>query len=63
MIQEQAQELLENYFVKLNCFAGNNDSLRNIVLGTRRQDRARIHDLRQPSAARCSKLRGIRPEV
>ena len=29
---EEAQELLENYFVKLNYFAGNNDSLRNISL-------------------------------
>ncbi len=29
---ESAQELLENYFVKLNYFAGNNDSLRNIAL-------------------------------
>lgn len=29
----QAQELLENLFVKLNYFAGNNDSLRNIALG------------------------------
>lgn len=27
-----AQELLENYFVKLNYFAGNNDSLRNFAL-------------------------------
>ncbi|MDP7449877.1 MAG: pyruvate formate lyase family protein, partial [Candidatus Latescibacteria bacterium] len=32
LTQEQAQELLENYFVKLNYFAGNNDSLRNIAL-------------------------------
>ena len=32
MTQERAQELLENYFVKLNYFAGNNDSLRNIAL-------------------------------
>ena len=30
---EATQELLENYFVKLNYYAGNNDSLRNIVLG------------------------------
>ncbi|MBT4501387.1 MAG: hypothetical protein HOC74_26905, partial [Gemmatimonadetes bacterium] len=29
---EKAQELLENYFVKMNYFAGNNDSLRNIAL-------------------------------
>ena len=29
---EQAQELLENYWIKLNYFAGNNDSLRNIAL-------------------------------
>ena len=28
----EAQELLENYFIKLNYFADNNDSLRNIVL-------------------------------
>ena len=33
LTQEKAQELLENYFVKLNYFAGNNDSLRNIALG------------------------------
>ena len=30
---QAAQELLENYFIKLNYFAGDNDSLRNIVLG------------------------------
>ena len=29
---DEAQELLENYFIKLNYFAGNNDSLRNIAL-------------------------------
>jgi len=28
----EAQELLENFFVKLNYFAGNNDSLRNMAL-------------------------------
>lgn len=28
----QALELLENYFIKLNYFAANNDSLRNVVL-------------------------------
>jgi pyruvate-formate lyase len=33
LTEAQAQELLENFFVKLNYFAGNNDSLRNIVLG------------------------------
>ena len=33
LTQEEAQELLENYFVKLNYFAGNNDTLRNIILG------------------------------
>ncbi|MEE8397724.1 MAG: pyruvate formate lyase family protein, partial [Desulfobacterales bacterium] len=32
MTHEDAQELIENYFVKLNYFAGNNDSLRNIAL-------------------------------
>ena len=32
MTRDGAQELLENYFVKLNYFAGDNDSLRNIVL-------------------------------
>ncbi|MEW6751096.1 MAG: pyruvate formate lyase family protein [Candidatus Latescibacterota bacterium] len=30
--REGALELLENYFVKLNYFAGNNDSLRNLAL-------------------------------
>ena len=32
LTHDQAQELLENYFIKLNYFAGNNDSLRNIAL-------------------------------
>ena len=32
LTHDQAQELLENYFVKLNYYAGNNDSLRNIAL-------------------------------
>jgi len=32
LTREQAQELLENYFIKLNYFAGTNDSLRNIAL-------------------------------
>ena len=32
LTKTEAQELLENYFVKLNYFAGNNDSLRNIAL-------------------------------
>lgn len=32
LTKAQAQDLLENLFVKLNYFAGNNDSLRNIVL-------------------------------
>lgn len=32
LTHEEAQELLENYFVKLNYFARDNDSLRNIVL-------------------------------
>jgi len=29
---EEAQELLENYFIKLNYFGGNNDTLRNVAL-------------------------------
>ena len=33
LTQEEAQELLENLWVKLNYFSGNNDSLRNIALG------------------------------
>ena len=36
--QEQAQELLENYFIKLNYFAGTNDSLRNIALAGQTPD-------------------------
>ncbi len=32
LTHDQAQELLENYFIKLNYFAGNNDTLRNIAL-------------------------------
>ena len=32
LMQREAQDLLENYFIKLNYIAGNNDSLRNIVL-------------------------------
>jgi len=32
MTLDEAQELIENYFIKLNYFAGNNDSLRNIAL-------------------------------
>ncbi len=32
MTHDEAQELLENYFIKLNYFAGDNDSLRNIAL-------------------------------
>lgn len=32
MTRDEAQELIENYFIKLNYFAGNNDSLRNIAL-------------------------------
>ena len=33
LTQEEAQELLENLWIKLNYFAGNNDSLRNVALG------------------------------
>ncbi|HGJ64910.1 TPA: hypothetical protein ENS27_05905 [bacterium] len=33
MTQEEAQELLECLWIKLNYFAGNNDSLRNIAIG------------------------------
>jgi formate C-acetyltransferase len=32
LTHDRAQELIENYFIKLNYFAGNNDSLRNIAL-------------------------------
>lgn len=32
MTPPEAQELLENYFIKLNYFGGNNDTLRNVAL-------------------------------
>jgi len=32
LTRDEAQVLLENYFIKLNYFAGDNDSLRNIAL-------------------------------
>jgi len=32
LTHEEAQELLENYFIKLNYFGGNNDTLRNFAL-------------------------------
>ena len=36
--QVQAQELLENYFIKVNYFAPNNDSLRNIAMAGQTPD-------------------------
>ena len=38
LTHDQAQELLENYFIKLNYFAGTNDSLRNIALAGQTAD-------------------------
>ncbi len=38
MTHLEAQELLENYFIKLNYFGRNNDTLRNIALGGQTRD-------------------------
>jgi len=38
LTREEAQELLENLWIKLNYFSGNNDSLRNIALGGQTPD-------------------------
>jgi len=38
LTQEEAEELLENLWIKLNYFAGNNDSLRNVALGGQTPD-------------------------
>ncbi|MBT5871918.1 MAG: hypothetical protein HOH43_00755 [Candidatus Latescibacteria bacterium] len=38
LTRSEAQEMLENYFIKLNYVAGNNDSLRNIVLAGQTPD-------------------------
>jgi formate C-acetyltransferase len=38
LTHQEAQELLENLWIKLNYFAGNNDSLRNVALGGQTPD-------------------------
>lgn len=61
---EEAQELLENLWVKLNYFAGNNDSLRNIALaGQTPQGEDACNDLTYMALLATARLRLPEPKL